>query len=75
MQQPNETKVIAFDRIVNNEILNELLKFQMQNNPALEGMTKADIAKACDMSESTLKNLLNGKNDNPQVGTLKRLID
>lgn len=75
MQQSNEHKVIAFERIVNHEILNELLKFQMQNNPDLEGMTKADIAKACDMSESTLKNLLNGKNDNPQVGTLKRLID
>lgn len=75
MQQSSEHKVIAFERVVNHEILNELLKFQMQNNPDLEGMTKADIAKACDMSESTLKNLLNGKNDNPQVGTLKRLID
>jgi len=75
MQQPSEPKVIMFERILNHEILNELLKFQMKNNPDLEGMTKADIAKACDMSESTLKNLLNGKNDNPQVGTLKRFIE
>ena len=75
MQQPSEPKVITFERILNHEILNELLKFQMKNNPDLEGMTKADIAKACDMSESTLKNLLNGKNDNPQVGTLKRFIE
>lgn len=74
MQQPNEVSPIVFEPIINHEILNELLKFQMQNNPALAGKTKADIAKACDMSESTLKNLLNGKNDNPQVGTLKRLI-
>ena len=75
MQQPSEPKVITFERILNHEILNELLKFQMKNNPDLEGMTKADIEKACDMSESTLKNLLNGKNDNPQVGTLKRFIE
>lgn len=74
MQQPNEATNTAFEPIMNHEILNDLLKFQMQNNPALAGKTKADIARACDMSESTLKNLLSGKNDNPQVGTLKRLI-
>lgn len=74
MQQPNEVISIVSEPVINHEILSELLKFQMQNNPALAGKTKADIAKACDMSESTLKNLLNGKNDNPQVGTLKRLI-
>lgn len=74
MQQPNNVTPIAAEPIMNHEILSELLKFQMKNNPKLAGKTKADIAKACDMSESTLKNLLNGKNDNPQVGTMKRFI-
>lgn len=74
MQQPNEANPVTVEQIMNHEILSELLKFQMKNNPKLAGQTKADIARACDMSESTLKNLLSGKNDNPQVGTLKRLI-
>ena len=74
MQQSSQPAPIASEPIINHKILSELLEFQMRNNPALAGKNKADIAKACDMSESTLKNLLNGKNDNPQVGTLKRLL-
>jgi len=59
---------------MNCSIFNDLLEFQMKNNPALVGKTKRDIAEACYMSESTLKNLCNGKNDNPRIGTLKRII-
>lgn len=59
---------------MNCTIFNDLLEFQMKNNPTLAGKTKRDIAEACDMSESTLKNLCNGKNDNPRIGTLKRII-
>ena len=60
--------------VLNCAILNDLIAFQLKNNPALEKKTKADIARACDISESTLKNLLSGKNDNPHVGTLKQII-
>lgn len=60
--------------VMNCNIFNDLLEFQMQNNPALAGKTKRDIAEACFMSESTLKNLCNGKNDNPRIGTLKRIL-
>lgn len=59
---------------VDNVMLLELLEFQKKKNPKLKGMSNRDIAERCDMSESTLKNLLNGKNANPRIGTLKRLL-
>lgn len=60
--------------VMNCTIFNDLLEFQMKNNPALAGKTKRDIAEACYMSESTLKNMCSGKNDNPRIGTLKRIL-
>ena len=54
--------------------LTELYNFQRANNPALKGLTSKDIAEMCDMSENTLRELLKGKNKNPRLGTLKRLI-
>lgn len=63
-----------FEKDVDNDMLVELLEFQKKKNPKLKGMSNRDIAENCDMSESTLKNLLNGKNANPRIGTLKRLL-
>ncbi len=65
---------IETEKVVNCKLLSDLINFQMQNNPDLAGKTKMDIAKECDISESTMKNILSGKNSNPHVGTLKRII-
>lgn len=54
--------------------LTELYNFQRAHNPVLKGLTSKDIAEMCDMSENTLRELLKGKNKNPRLGTLKRLI-
>lgn len=70
VQQPS----IETEKVVNCKQLSELINFQLQNNPDLAGKTKMDIAKDCDISESTMKNILNGKNSNPHVGTLKRIL-
>ena len=64
----------ANDDVLDNAILCELIEFQCKNNPKLKGLTSADIAEKCDMSESTLKALKKGKNKNPRVGTLVRLL-
>lgn len=64
----------GFGPAMNHTIFNDLLEFQMKNNPALAGKTRRDIAEACYMSESTLKNLCSGKSDNPRIGTLKRIL-
>jgi transcriptional regulator with XRE-family HTH domain len=60
--------------VLDGVILCELIEFQRKNNPKLKGMSGADIAEACDMSESTYKGLIKGKNRNPRVGTLVRLL-
>lgn len=60
--------------VLDSAILCELIEFQRKNNPKLKGMSGADIAEACDMSESTYKGLVKGKNRNPRVGTLVRLL-
>lgn len=70
VQQPS----IETEKVVNCKQLSELINFQLQNNPDLRGKTKMDIAKECDISESTMKNILSGKNSNPHVGTLKRIL-
>lgn len=59
---------------MNHVIFNDLLEFQMKNNPSLAGKTRRDIAEACCMSESTLKNMCSGKNNNPRIGTLKCIL-
>ena len=60
--------------VLDGVILCELIEFQRRNNPKLKGMSGADIAIACDISESTYKGLIKGKNRNPRVGTLVRLL-
>ena len=70
VQQPS----IETEKVVNCKLLCELINFQLKNNPDLAGKTKMDIAKECDISESTMKNILSGKNSNPHVGTLKRIL-
>lgn len=74
LQTPANSSPVIQERVIDCAILRELIAFQLQNNPALSGKTKSDIARACDMSETTYKNLLNGKAGNPHVGTLVRLI-
>lgn len=54
--------------------LNELVEYQRKNNPALKGKTLTEIAESCDTCETTLKSLLKGRNKNPRVGTLVRLL-
>lgn len=70
VQQPS----IETEKVINCKLLSDLINFQLKNNPDLAGKTKIDIAKECDISESTMKNILSGKNSNPHVGTLKRLL-
>ena len=60
--------------IVLHERLEELLAYQLKHNPRLKGKTKKDIANGCYISETCLKNMLNGTNDNPRIGTLKTLL-
>lgn len=60
--------------VLDYKILRDLIEFQRKNNPKLKGMSGADIAVACDMSESTYKGLLNGKNRNPRLATVVRMI-
>lgn len=62
------------DDVLDYQRLNELVEFQRKNNPALKGKTLADIAESCDSCETTLKGLLKGRNKNPRVGTLVRLL-
>ena len=64
----------ANDDVLDYKILSELIEFQCKNNPKLKGLTSADIAEQCDMSETTYKGLKKGKNRNPRVGTLVRLL-
>lgn len=54
--------------------LNDLINFQLKNNPRMKGKTKRDIASECFISETSLKNLLNGKNVNPHISTVIRLV-
>lgn len=62
------------DDVLDYQRLNELVEFQRKNNPALKGKTLADIAESCDSCETTLKGILKGRNKNPRVGTLVRLL-
>jgi transcriptional regulator with XRE-family HTH domain len=65
---------IETEKVLDCKLFNDLINFQLKNNPDLAGKTKMDIARECDISESTMKNILSGKNSNPHVGTLRRII-
>lgn len=78
MEEERTIPIITEDQS-NEEVLDctalcNLIDFQRKNNPRLKGLSGADIADGCDMSESTYKALVKGKNRNPRVGTLVRLI-
>ena len=77
--EPARANVVTFiDRPghhLNTAMLRQLYDFQRANNPALKDKSCADIACMAGMSESTLKNLLTGKNANPYGETLTGLLD
>lgn len=78
MEPARENIVTFIDRPghhLNTAMLRQLYDFQRANNPALKDKSCADIACMAGMSESTLKNLLTGKNANPYGETLTGLLD
>ena len=71
---PEESGTKDMEPVLCSDRLNDLVEFQMKNNPRMKGKTKRDIASECFISETSLKNLLNGKNVNPHISTVIRLV-
>lgn len=62
------------DDILDYKRLNELVEFQRKNNPALKDKSLAEIAEDSGMCETTYKGILKGRNRNPRVATLTRML-
>ncbi len=62
------------DDILDYKRLNELVEFQRKNNPALKDKSLAEIAEESGMCETTYKGILKGRNRNPRVATLTRML-
>ena len=69
-----ESAVQDIEPVLCSDRLNDLIEFQMKNNPRMKGKTKRDIASECFISETSLKNLLSGRNVNPHISTVIRLV-
>lgn len=62
------------DDVLNCEMLTKLIEHSRKNNPMLAHKTLADLASCSGVSESTIKAIVSGKNRNPRVATLKRML-
>lgn len=71
---PEECGANDMEPMLYSDRLNDLINFQLKNNPRMKGKTKRDIASECFISETSLKNLLNGRNVNPHISTVIRLV-
>lgn len=71
---PEECSTKDMEPALCSDRLNDLINFQLKNNPRMKGKTKRDIASECFISETSLKNLLNGRNVNPHISTVIRLV-
>lgn len=69
------TSTDVMDEVLDHKKLNELIETQRNKNPALKDQSLEDIADGCGISETTLKSMQKGRNKNPRVGTLARLLN
>lgn len=72
--QSEVSSVQDMEPVLCSDRLNDLVEFQMKNNPRMKGKTKRDIASECFISETSLKNMLSGRNVNPHISTVIRLV-
>lgn len=62
------------DDVLDSEKLNNLVEHRRKTLPRLFNKSIADIADCSGVSESTIKAMIGGKNRNPRIATLLRLL-
>lgn len=62
------------DEVLESDKLTALIEHRRKTTPKLLNKSIADLANCSGVSESTIKAMMCGKNRNPRVATLKRLL-